>query len=121
MDGLHATIVTWAVTGGMLTVIGFTIGTYVKVGKTKEELQIKMESTFQSLQQESKSKVDRVYTRLDDVKTNAETKFVSRDICKLLHEQQGELNKEIKKQLESMSKDIRALLVHSGVKPNGDS
>jgi hypothetical protein len=64
----------------MLTVVGFSIKTYVDVN----------------------NKIERNYTRMDEVKGNTEATFVRKDMCKILHEQTADDVAEIKSDIKEI-------------------
>lgn len=72
MQAIHEGILVWSTCGGMLTVVGFTIGTFLKVGR---------------IEKENSSKVGRVYTRLDEVKKGITAETVPQRMCDVLHGQ----------------------------------
>ena len=72
MQAIHEGILVWSTCGGMLTVVGFTIGTFLKVGR---------------IEKENSSKVGRVYTRLDEVKKGIVSETVPQRMCDVLHGQ----------------------------------
>lgn len=62
----------WVMGGGVLAIAGFSIATYRSIAKIKEEVD---------------RKVNRTFERLDEVKEKTEERFVFKDVCKILHEQ----------------------------------
>ena len=55
---------------------------------------------------DDKAKTNRIYNRLDEVKSVAENKFTSKEVCNILHTQ---LNKDIS-EIKSDIKDVKTLL-----------
>ena len=82
-------IMGWLITGGILSIAGFTIATYVHVGKVEKD---------------ADSKRCRIYNRLDEVKADAEKKFVDKDICQVLHAQMARDITEMKTDLKVLIK-----------------
>ena len=108
------TIVGWGTLLGVLTVAGFSIGTYKHVGQVKDD---------------TAKKIDRNYDRLDEVKKEIKTEFVSQLLCNARHAQSKqdmielkEINKEIQKKVECIpviKMGLDLLLKKNGL--NGDS
>ena len=90
----ESAIFEWMVTGGVLALAGVSIGTYIHVGKMKDE---------------QEQKRARVYERLDEVKKDLDEKFVHKDICKVLHEQMA-------RDLVDIKTDVKLLLRKNGIK-----
>jgi len=56
----------WLMATGVIAIAGFSIGTYVRVGKGEKE---------------AETKRSRIYTRLDEVKETNKDEFVAQAVC----------------------------------------
>jgi len=84
----------WLVGGGMLAMVGFSVATYKQIGKIKDE---------------EEEKRSRIYTRLDEVKSQVEGKFVAKDICTVVH-------KFATEKLDKIEMKLDKLLDKNGIK-----
>ena len=103
MQSVHEGILVWSTCGGMLTVVGFTIGTFLKVGR---------------IEKENSNKVGRVYTRLDEVKKTITAETVPQKVCDILHGQTQKDIKEIKDSVTCIPKikaNLDLLLQKNGI------
>ena len=103
MEAIHEGILVWSTCGGMLTVVGFTIGTFLKVGR---------------IEKENSSKVGHVYTRLDEVKETIVSEMVPKKVCDILHGQTQKDIEEIKGSVKCVPKikaNLDLLLQKNGI------
>lgn len=81
-------VLEWIMGGGLLAVVAFAAATYMNVGKIKEE---------------TEQRHARFYSRLDEVKQMVESKYASKDVCKILHDQ-------VSRDLSDIKADLKLLL-----------
>lgn len=101
MDG---TFVEWVMAGGIVTISVFSIATYRYVGKMKDE---------------TDKRIDRNYSRFDEVKSNMDSSYTRKDVCAILHTQVTNSLTEIKAGLKAVADDVTTLLRHNGAKKDG--
>jgi len=99
MVPLHENILIWTTCGGMLTLVGFTIATYTRVGKIEKDGSEKR----RLLEESTSAKVSRVYTRLDEVKLLTKEEYVNKEVCGILHRQ-------IDSRLAEIASDVKLLI-----------
>jgi ElaB/YqjD/DUF883 family membrane-anchored ribosome-binding protein len=144
MDGIDKApgLMDWIIGGGFLTLVGFAIATYVKVGKIKDEIFVSMkemkkdtdaaiekvkgeaEAAIEKLRTEADTKVSRVYERLDETKTKADNTFARKDFCQTLHSQINESLSSIREKVESIPvirQSVMTLLRKAGLMDKIDS
>ena len=93
----------WLIGGGLFAIASFTGGIFWKVGKIKEEVDIK---------------VGRNYARLDEVKREIAAETVPQRICDLLHAQTQKDMGEIKESVKCIPKvkaNLDLLLQKNGI------
>lgn len=89
--------------GGVLAIVGFAIGTHLKVTKVQED---------------ADRKIGRVYERIDETKKDTEIKFVKKDMCDLLHKQTADKVEKIEasvKFIPQIQLGIELLLQKNGI------
>jgi len=84
----------WAMATGVIVIAGFSIGTYVRVGKVEKD---------------SEGKRSRIYERLDEVKEINKAEFVSQPVCDVKY--QGVI-----KLLDEIKADVKKILTNGGSK-----
>ena len=84
----------WAMATGVIVIAGFSIGTYVRVGKVEKD---------------SEGKRSRIYERLDEVKEINKAEFVSQPVCDVKY--QGVI-----KLLDEIKSDVKKILTNGGSK-----
>lgn len=81
----------WFIGGGLLTVVAFTIATFWKIGKVKDDVD---------------KRVNRNYERLDEVKDEIKKETVPQRLCDILHAETQKDIEEIKKSQEGIAKKV---------------
>jgi hypothetical protein len=93
----------WFVGGGLITVIGFTVATYWKMGKVKED---------------ADKQIGRVYQRLDETKDKLDINYTKKEVCEVVHKSVDKTLQEVKDKVDCIPKikaGIDLLLQKNGI------
>ena len=85
-----------------------TVGFMYKMTKDVAEIKKQVTNDIQHIAEEEATRRARVYERLDEVKKFADEKFVNKDMCHVLHEQQAKDITEIKLDVKTLIKNGRS-------------
>ena len=79
-----------------------TVGFMYKMTKDVADIKKQVINDIQHISEEEGQKRARVYERLDEYKKTSDEKFVNKDMCHVLHEQQARDIDEIKIDLKTL-------------------
>ena len=97
----------WLVTGGFLALVIFSIATYVRAGKIKDEIENSIREVYKQMEEDKKDmtgSVGRFYARLDEEKAKIETSYTKKDVCEVVHKMLTETLREIRDNIACIPK-----------------
>ncbi len=75
--------------GGILAILAFSLNSYLKINKVKDEMD---------------QKINRTYLRLDEVKDKNDLTYTKKDVCEIIHKRVDERLEKIEKLTEDIPK-----------------
>ncbi len=97
----------WIMAGGFLALVVFSIATYVRTGKIKEDIENTIREVYKQMEADKKdatASVGRVYQRLDEAKEKIEATYTKKDVCQVVHQVIADTLKDIVTKIDCIPK-----------------